>query len=84
MTFVDGVKYFSIEDDMAHRTRIAAERERLVQKLLNSDVSKKPSAETLTQESRGFARFQGAETYNHSEQGDCGCNDLFPHFVGID
>lgn len=36
-TYVDGRRYFSLEDDAAHRATIKAERERLIQKILRSD-----------------------------------------------
>jgi imidazolonepropionase-like amidohydrolase len=35
--FIDGRKYFSLEEDQAHRDRIAAERSRIIQKLIADD-----------------------------------------------
>jgi imidazolonepropionase-like amidohydrolase len=37
-TWVDGREYFSVEQDAVHRSRIAAERERLIQKALGAPV----------------------------------------------
>ncbi|MFM9958240.1 MAG: amidohydrolase family protein [Phycisphaerales bacterium] len=39
-TFVDGRELFSLEQDAAHRTRIASERSRILQKLLNDEPKK--------------------------------------------
>ncbi len=36
--FIDGREYFSLETDMAHRERIASERERLIQKLMREQA----------------------------------------------
>lgn len=36
--FIDGREYFSLEQDMAHRQRIATERERLIQKLMREQA----------------------------------------------
>ena len=43
-TWIDGRRYFSLEEDRAHRDRIGAERRRLFQKLLASE-SKSPGAD---------------------------------------
>jgi len=86
-TFVDGREYFSIERDAAFRATIRAQRERLIQKLLDDTKGKEtipasppdplvdPDAQT-----RGFARFASDTPYNHDTPGDCGCADLFPHW----
>ncbi len=37
-TFVDGRKYFSLEDDAAHRTAIDSERTRIIQKIVSKDA----------------------------------------------
>ncbi len=39
--FIDGRKYFSLEEDRAHRDRIAAERSRIIQKLIADDKQDK-------------------------------------------
>jgi N-acetylglucosamine-6-phosphate deacetylase len=80
-TFVDGRTYFSIEDDRAHRERIRAERERLVQLVLRDGKPSESADEPGSDEdapTRGFGRF--IDQYNHANQGDCGCNDLFSHY----
>ncbi len=40
MTFVDGRRLFSLDDDAAHRASIAAERQRLIQKILAENAKK--------------------------------------------
>ena len=40
-TWIDGREYFSLEKDRAHRRKIAAERKRILQKLLAPDPKKK-------------------------------------------
>ena len=85
-TFVDGRTYFSIDDDRAHRERIRAERERLIQLVLRdgkpadngASTSGDPDDLVDPDTRRGIGRF--IEQYNHSNQGDCGCNDLFSHY----
>ena len=41
-TWIDGRRYFSLDDDRAMRDRIAAERQRLIEKIL--DIDRKPAA----------------------------------------
>lgn len=68
-TFVDGRKYFSLEDDQAHRQAINAERTRLIQMVLTDG---KPAVKSESD----------SDDHDHPEsqdtRGDCGCNQLLP------
>jgi len=77
MTFVDGRKYFSIEDDQAHRAAINAERTRLIQKILTKD-SKDKSEKKKESREHDHDHEEHEPDYNHDTRGDCGCNQLFP------
>ena len=89
-TFVDGREYFSLGRDADHREHIRAERQRLVQKLLSGgksatpETASNPDPEDAPDDDpdarRGLARFTSDTPYNHDKPGDCGCDDLFPHW----
>lgn len=68
-TFVDGRKYFSLEDDQAHRQAINAERTRIIQMVLTDG---KPAVKSEAE----------PDEHDHPEsqdtRGDCGCNQLHP------
>ncbi|MGJ8637208.1 MAG: amidohydrolase family protein [Phycisphaerales bacterium] len=78
-TYVDGRKYFSLEDDQTHRDAINAERTRLIQLVLTDG---KPSTKSDSDEhehdhDHGHDLGQD-ETEFHDTRGDCGCNQLLP------
>jgi imidazolonepropionase-like amidohydrolase len=79
-TFVDGREHFSVEQDRAHRARIASERQRIIQKILGTpdkprDKAKpgpeSPEDEILASYYREMIA-QGRHP-EHAEPGDCGC-----------
>jgi len=74
MTFVDGRKYFSLEDDQAHRAAIDAERTRLIQKILTKDTKDKSKKKRETVHDHE----DHEPDFNHDTRGDCGCNQLLP------
>jgi len=79
-TFVDGRECFSLEKDRAHRTRIAAERQRIIQKILGAPDKPrdkaKPGPESTEDEvlaSYYRAMISEGRHPEHAEPGDCGC-----------
>ncbi len=82
--FIDGREYFSLELDKSLRARNAAERERLIQKILGEHESDTDSdrvgngddtdddAEMVDSPPFAFADMNPAQT---SRPGDCGCTD---------
>jgi imidazolonepropionase-like amidohydrolase len=79
-TFIDGREHFSLEQDRAHRARIASERQRIIQKILGTpdkprDKAKpgpdSPEDEILASYYREMIA-QGRHP-EHAEPGDCGC-----------
>lgn len=76
-TYVDGRKYFSLEDDQAHRQAINAERTRLIQLVLTDG---KPSTKSETEhEEHDHGHEHGQDEIEfHDTRGDCGCNQLLP------
>lgn len=74
MTFVDGRKYFSLEDDQAHRAAIDSERTRLIQKILTKDTKAKSKKKRETVHDHE----DHEPDFNHDTRGDCGCNQLLP------
>jgi len=77
-TFVDGRKYFSLQDDDAHRTVIGAERTRLIQKIVSKDAKGKKDKQKDSKESNPEDHDHTHNNYNHDTRGDCGCNQLLP------
>jgi N-acetylglucosamine-6-phosphate deacetylase len=86
-TWVDGRRYFSLEDDAAARQRIAAERRRLIQKVLDATRREggpdrgDPSASDDTDRGRrGRGRPGTWDEYRSGSDGfmrpgDCGCGE---------
>jgi N-acetylglucosamine-6-phosphate deacetylase len=67
-TWVDGREYFSVEQDEQHRTRIAAERQRLIQKVLGRKRDKDDEKE------KGEGRGEPARSALW-RCGECGCRE---------
>ncbi len=67
-TWIDGRRYYSTEDDLALRERAERERQRLIQKILNTDESDRtPAKESVTNDEYLEA------------QGSCGCSRTEAH-----
>jgi hypothetical protein len=64
-TWIDGREYFSLEQDRKHRERIAAERQRIVQKILGRKKEKEE------EEGRGEEKPPVRSETWHC--GECGC-----------
>jgi imidazolonepropionase-like amidohydrolase len=89
MTFVDGRRLFSVEQDQQHRARIAAERQRLIQKILSESRPRRAeSGESEAAPRRRRTPQEVAESYSffsayfaddrpsHAVPGDCGESEL--------
>ena len=85
-TWIDGRRYFSLEEDAAARKVIAAERQRIIQKILEASGRRGPRAKEAirppptTRARRGAARgpdgVDGDRSGSDDEgmkPGDCGC-----------
>jgi imidazolonepropionase-like amidohydrolase len=64
-TWIDGREYFSLEQDAKHRERIAADRRRIIAKILS-----RPKEEDGEGPGEGKPPAPGSETWS---QGECGC-----------
>jgi imidazolonepropionase-like amidohydrolase len=75
-TWIDGREYFSLEQDRKHRERIAAERRRLIAKLLGQK-KEKPDYEDEDEEEDGRRRRKRPidRAFQRSECGVCGCTE---------
>ena len=73
--FVDGREYFSLDQDMAHRERIASERERLIQKLMR-EQAKLPEKKDEPEEAN-----EGEDTEDADDPGRRG---VYAWFYGHD
>ena len=90
MTFVDGRKYFSLEDDAAHRQAIDDERTRLIQHILTKGTKKKskkeqehkPHGELIDDPDHhhGHSHDHDDDLFYNDTRGDCGCNQKFPAY----
>lgn len=84
MTFVDGKLMFSRELDAQMRTEIAAERQRLIQKIL-TEGKPEPKQENGTKDdakdTKELVDPNYADDHHNTQQGDCGCNTLGNHWT---
>ncbi len=82
MTFVDGRLYFSRELDQKLRDQNAAERQRLIQKILadgkpaNEDDGEDEEDNSETDHDHDHDPNQ----FNNTDRGNCGCNQLLPAY----
>lgn len=83
-TYIEGRRFFSLEDDAAHRQRNNAERSRIIQKLLASPArgrarpareAEEPSAIDQLRALYIDLRLRGFEPA-YGTPGDCGCDDF--------
>jgi imidazolonepropionase-like amidohydrolase len=80
-TYIDGRKYFSLEDDAAHRAIIDQERTRLTQHILTQDKPKSDKKDdTKHNHDELIDDPDHDELFNHDTRGECGCNQLMPAY----
>jgi len=73
-TFIDGRKYFSLEDDAAHRSAIDDERTRLIQKIVTKDAKGNGEKKKASKEDKQLTDDHDPDLTAHD------CEQRFPHW----